>query len=192
MLSRGEEVIWRGKPQKKAFILKRTLTLMPIAIVWLAFDMGFIITAFQDMGDQWFLIPFFAFHLMPVWMWLASIVTAGRNWQNTEYLVTNRRIVIQSGFWAVNEVSLYYKEIEHTQMNVCFIDKMCHTGSIRFNGSGFNGNSQRAGFILEALENSNEVYQLIQKVVLDIQTDIEYPNALRPEINEGYKTEYRP
>ena len=129
---------------------------------------------------------------MPVWLWIASIVTAGRRWQNTQYLVTNRRIIIQSGFWAVNEVSLYYKEIEHTQMYIGFFDKMFHTGTIRFNGSDYNGNTQRTGFILEALENPNEVYQLVQKVVLDIQTDIEYPNALRPEINEGYNTEYRP
>ena len=49
MLSRGEEVIWQGKPQKKSFIVKRTITLMPIAIIWLLFDMGMILSILQDL-----------------------------------------------------------------------------------------------------------------------------------------------
>ena len=41
------------------------------------------------------------------------------------------------------------------------------------------------------VDNSKEVYLKIQKIVMDIQTDIEYPNALRPEENPGYKTKYK-
>ena len=31
----------------------------------------------------------------------------------------------------------------------------------------------------------------IQKIVMDIQTDTEYPNALRPSDNPGYNTSYK-
>ena len=32
----------------------------------------------------------------------------------------------------------------------------------------------------------------IQKIILDMQTDMEFPNAYRPETNPGYHTDYRP
>ena len=35
-----------------------------------------------------------------------------------------------------------------------------------------------------------KVYKLVQKTVLDVQTDIEYPNAYRPDSNPGYNTRY--
>ena len=40
------------------------------------------------------------------------------------------------------------------------------------------------------VENAYDIYSKIQKIVLDIQTDIEYPNALRPDENPGYNTKY--
>ena len=44
----------------------------------------------------------------------------------------------------------------------------------------------------EDLEDPQDVYRMVQQVVLDIQTDIEYPNAYRPAENPGYNTNYRP
>ena len=46
--------------------------------------------------------------------------------------------------------------------------------------------------MFEALEDSVQIYNRVQKIILDIQTDIEYPNALRPQENFGYNTDYRP
>lgn len=187
VLSEGESLLWSGKPKKNAFITKRTITMMPIAIVWLLFDSTFIMAAFQDGESTLFMIPFFALHLMPVWIWIGNMITASRRWKNTMYYVTNRRMVIQSGYWAVNEVSLFYKEVEHAQVHIGLVSKLFQTGSI-----WFNGDYRKNGFVFEELENPNEAYRKIQKIILDIQTDMEYPNALRPEINEGYNTEYRP
>ena len=34
-------------------------------------------------------------------------------------------------------------------------------------------------------------YTRLQKIVLDIQSDIEFPNAYRPSENPGYKTKYK-
>ena len=41
------------------------------------------------------------------------------------------------------------------------------------------------------IENPQEIYSRLQKIVLDIQTDIEFPNALRPDENPGYNTKYK-
>ena len=191
-LAPGETILWRGKPQKKAFIASRSLTMLPIAIIWLIFDLSFIANAFGGGGMVFFMIPFFALHLMPVWIWLGSTLTAGKRWQNTMYYVTNRRIIIQGGFLAVNETSLFYKDIRNAQLRIGLLDHLLHTGDIVFDSGICNHhNKQQKGPAMEDLEDPHSVYNRVQKAILDIQTDMEYPNAYRPAENPGYNTDYR-
>lgn len=193
MLAAGETILWRGKPKKGAFIASKSLTLLPIAIIWLCFDASFLAVAFNGNG-LWFLIPFMLLHLAPVWIWLGSTVTAGKRWQNTNYYVTNRRIIIQGGFLAVNETSLFYKDLRNAQMRVGLFGKLFHTGDIVFDTGVvmYNQRNRQHGPVMEQLEDPYSVYSRIQKIILDMQTDMEYPNAYRPAENSGYNTEYRP
>ena len=194
-LAVGEAILWRGKPKKSAYIATKSLTMLPIAVIWLMFDASFLVNALQDGEMLWFIIPFFTLHLMPVWIWLGSMLTAGRRWKNTTYFVTNRRIIIHSGFLAVNEASVFYKDLRNVQTRIGLLDKLFGTGDILLDDGTVVqkaiGNNQTTGHVLEDLENVQEVYRRIQKIVLDIQTDIEYPNALRPAENPGYNTDYR-
>ena len=193
-LAAGEAILWRGKPKRSAFIASRSLSMLPIAIVWLIFDLTFIANAFGSGEMLLFMIPFFALHLMPVWIWLGSALTAGKRWRNTMYYVTNRRIIIQGGFLAVNEKSLFYKDIRNAQLYIGLIDKFSGTGSILLDDGYYDYHRRRnhPGTKLEHLENPQAAYSRIQQTILDIQTDIEYPNAYRPETNPGYNTDYRP
>ena len=191
-LAAGEAILWRGKPKRSAFIASKSLAMLPIAIVWLCFDSTFIVAALSNDGP-WFLIPFMLLHLAPVWIWLGSTLTAGKRWRNTMYYVTNRRIIIQGGFFAVNETSIFYKDLRNAQLRIGLLDHLFHTGSIVFDSSMIlHGNKQQKGPYFENLENAQNVYERIQKIILDIQTDIEYPNAYRPAENPGYQTDYRP
>lgn len=191
VLAPGEAILWRGKPKRSAFIATKSLTLMPIAIIWLILDMNFIIAAFSGGEMLFFLIPFFALHLMPVWIWLGSMLTAGKRWKNTNYYVTNRRIIIQGGFLAVNETSLFYKDLRNANLRIGLLDKLFHTGDIVFdNGLHYHSNRKQHSPSLEDLEDAPGVYQRIQRIILDMQTDMEYPNAFRPAENPGYHTEY--
>ena len=196
VLTAGEAILWRGKPKRGAFIATKSLSLLPIAVIWLILDLQFIGKAFSSSGMLGFMIPFFALHLMPVWIWLANVVTAGRRWKNTHYYVTNRRIIIQGGFFAVNENSLFFKDIRNTHVRIGLLDKVFGTGDIVFdNGMIYhtrNGNRNAQLPAMEDLENPYDVYNRIQRIVLDIQTDMEYPNAFRPAENPGYGTDYRP
>ena len=193
VLAAGETVLWRGKPKRSAFIVSKSLTMLPIAIVWLCFDSVLISDIFSGGGQMFFLIPFLLLHMMPVWIWLGSAVTASRRWKNTTYYVTNRRIIIQGGFLAVNETSLFFKDIRNAQVRIGLLDKLMHTGDIVFdNGVYMGGKNQPQRPTMEDLEEPHTVYNRIQKIILDIQTDIEYPNAYRPAENPGYTTDYRP
>lgn len=198
----GEKELWSGKPKKKAFILNQILGMAPIAIIWLLFDGGFITMFFSGMGEEsneignmlFFLVPFFALHLMPVWIWLSQVFTANKKWQNTKYYVTDKRIIIQNGLFAENYQSIYYKDIRNVNLHVGIIDKMLGVGDIRFD-LGYNFHSNKNSMNINAafldIENPMDIYPRLQKIVMDIQTDIEFPNAYRPSENPGYNTEYK-
>lgn len=191
VLSSGEQILWNGKPNKKAFVTSHSLTMMPIAIIWLCLDMTFILNMIRADGLELFTLGFFALHLMPVWIWLGSLITAPKRWRNTNYYVTNRRIIIQGGFWAVNEKSLFFKDIRSVQSRVGIFDKLFGTGSILFNSEMLSNNNKATPPSFQYLENAQQIYTRVQRTVLDMQTDMEFPNAYRPEENPGYNTDYK-
>ena len=187
-LSEGENIIWSGKPKKSAFIATKSSIMLPIAIPWLVLDLSIIITVFIEGAEMaWIMIPFMIIHMTPVWIWLINVITANRRWKNTNYFITNRRVILQDGFFAVNEASLFYKDLHNAQMKIGLFDKIFHTGDILFDSS-----QKDAGFAFEDLTDYDEIYLMVQKIIIDIQTDMEYPNAFRPEYNPGYKTNYHP
>ena len=192
-LVEGESLIISAKPKKSAYLINQILVMMPIALLWLAFDSFIIINVIKTSADMlFFIIPFFALHLFPVWIWLANVISANRRWKNTKYYVTDKRIIIQNGFIAENYQTIYYKDIKNVDLRVGLIDKLLNVGDIYFDLGYYvseNGNKVVKSAFLD-VENSHEIYSKVQKIVMDIQTDIEYPNALRPDDNPGYKTKY--
>ena len=50
-------------------------------------------------------------------------------------------------------------------------------------GTGF-------GITISDIKDYRKVFELIKKLQEDIYTDTMYPNALRPEENQGYRTKY--
>ena len=67
-LADGEEILWQGKPKKSAYIINKVFTLFPIVLLWIAFDVTFIIMAFRFVLPLPFKIGicvFMAFHLIP-------------------------------------------------------------------------------------------------------------------------------
>ena len=81
--------------------------------------------------------------------------------------------------------NIYYSEIHSVNLKVGIIDRMLKVGDIYIT-------SNAKATILFDLENPYFITQKLQKIVVDIKTDIEYPNNLRPNENNGYNTKYRP
>ena len=96
LLADGEEILWQGTPDRKAFVLGSVFKMMPVALLWLAIDgtiIYFIVSGgvLNEMG--WFafaLIGFFAIHLLPVWIWITNIVTANKMHKNIIQKVFNK------------------------------------------------------------------------------------------------------
>lgn len=187
----GEKILWRGKPKKSAYVLNAFLKMLPIAIIWLAFDGAFIALLLTQMG--WDMIPapmkvfifvFFAFHLVPVWIWIANVVTANRQHKNLEYAFTNRRIIVRSGIIGIDFKNVFYTDVEAVNLKVGIVDKMLKVGDIYIN-------SKAGATVLFDIDNPYFITGRLQKIVADIKTDTLFPNNLRPDENDGYKTDYK-
>ena len=188
ILDEDENVLLRLKPKKSAYILNSFLTMLPFVLIWLCFDVGFIVimaTQANTPSIIWaFIVPFFAVHLMPVWIWLANILKANRNHKNLEYAFTEKRIIIRSGVIGIDFKNIYYSDIEGVNLKVGIIDRLCKVGDIYI-----QANTQTS--VILDIENPYFILSKLQKIVLDIKTDIYFPNNLRPDENDGYKTKYK-
>ncbi len=191
VLSAGESVLWRGKPNKKAYILQEMVKMLPIAIIWLLFDGAFIVgisigmsRGAMSLALLGFIIPFFLLHLTPVWLWLGRTIKAAVEIQNIEYVVTDRRIIVRSGVIGIDFKFLNYGEIESVYVKVSWTDKLFKVGDIYVNASTNSA-------VLFDIKNPYIIGTKLQKVVTDIKTDMSYPNAIRPDFNPGYDTEYQ-
>ena len=132
-LAEGEQVLWSAKPKRSAFIINNIVRMMPVALIWLLFD-SFIIYVFISTGKiKEMVLPiiiFFAFHLLPVWIWLGNIITASKKWKNTKYYVTDKRIIIQTGIIGASYDTIYYKDIKNVSLKIGVIDKLLKVGDI--------------------------------------------------------------
>lgn len=134
-LKENEEMLWRGVPQKASFVLSKSVQLLPIALIWLCFD-GFAISMIfrSDIpkGVLPFLIVFFAFHLLPVWMWIYQILSARKKHKLIEYAFTNQRVIVREQGIVK---SYYYRNLRRVSVKVGLIDKLFKVGDITLFGS---------------------------------------------------------
>lgn len=189
LLSTDEQVLLRVKPNKKAFLLSRIFSMLPIALIWLAFDgaiLYFFFTYFPDNSIKTtitvVLCIFLALHLIPVWIWLSRVITAYAQYKNNEYCITNKRIICKSGLIA-DFKNIYFQDIVSVNVKVGLIDKMLKVGDIYVR-------STNEAVVLSDVANPYILGNNLQQIVNDIKTDIQYPNALRPQANQGYPTKY--
>lgn len=195
MLMPDESILWRGTPKKSAFILNSSAKMAPIAILWLCIDSFFIIQtlAFGAGGSMaFFLVPFFLIHLFPVWTWLYQILTAFGRWKNTEYAITDKRIILRNGLIGYEFISIYYTDVTCVSLHVGALDHILGVGDIHISTLTNPGASKGNATNILDIEDVQSVFSMLQKTVLDIQADIHYPNEMRPKNNPGYSTGYTP
>ena len=188
-ISRGEAVLWNGKKSVKVSVLEAIFNpMLPFALIWLAFDAGFIgLSAFGGgFGDSmaFILVPFFLLHLMPVWLYLGGVITSAMKDKNTEYLITDKGIYIQTGIISKRVEMKPFTDLSHVSLNLGVFDRICHTGDVVSECHG------HAGMNIANIEEYEKVYQLVRELQENIYSDTMYPNDLRPAENHGYNTKY--
>ncbi|NIQ02030.1 MAG: hypothetical protein GWM98_17830 [Nitrospinaceae bacterium] len=96
-----EELIWGGGSEFVPFVISG-IPFLIFGIGWGAFDyFGFLQHAdFKKEGG--FLIPFFLIHLTPFWLAIGNQIRLFLVHGNTFYAITNKRVLLRSGFWGTD------------------------------------------------------------------------------------------
>jgi len=199
MLDINERLVWEGKPDRVTYVIGQPF-LYVFALIWGAFDSIFIVAfasgeGFGSMG--FFIVPFFLLHLAPVWIAIFGPIYRFINWNYIEYAITDKRIYIASGIIGRDIKLVEFAQVREPSVRVGLIEKLRNCGTIRLtpfsrtDNSGNNTLSMQAGALLH-VSDPYGVFKRIKQMSLDIQTDISYPNAMRPEENPGYNTKYTP
>ena len=207
MISPGEQVLWRGKPQKKCFIFESIFNpLLPFALIWAIFDITFFVGANKTadaagsngiMGS--FMFVFFAIHLMPVWLYLAGVLLSFRRYRNTEYIVTDKGVYISGGTFTYNCQMKPFAELSNVNIHRGIFDQFFGVGDVVLSTSAnfvtvqnsSSRNTMSRGISICDIAEYQEVFSLVKQLQTDIYADTMYPNDLRPPENHGYQTQYR-
>jgi hypothetical protein len=189
-----EEFIWVGEPMFWPFLCSG-IPFLAIGLLWGAFDyFGFIqhLGKAKNSPPPGFIIPFFALHLFPFWGSILNMLRLVLVHKNTFYAITNKRLMLRSGFWGIDFNALDYDKISDIQVTVNPLENMLGVGTIRISTgkTTSKGSSLTDDFI--GVANPYEVFKKIKTVMVDVKTDWNYPNKFRPQDNPGYNTKYDP
>ncbi len=190
ILSKDEKILQRLKPNKRVLLLESIFKGLPVVLLWVAFDTFFIVMmivtgAFKENpGLIPAVIAFFALHLLPLWLYILNIIKTMAGAKNIEYVFTDKRIIIRSGVIGIDFKNIYYSDVEGINCKVGIFDRVFKVGDLYIKAL-----NQSA--VLMNIETPYFYLQKLQKITLDIKTDIQYPNDLRPKENHGYNTEYK-
>lgn len=183
MIGSDETIIWEGRPDKKCSICESIFNpLLPFALVWASIDLGILFgTGIAEVQEaKFFIVPFFLFHLMPVWLYLFGVIFSIKRIKNTQYLITDKGIYVSGGFINFNYNMKPYAEISSVTMHQGLFDRWFKAGDVIL------GTSTKMNIM--NVKDYERVYKLLKQIQTDVFADIMYPNALRPDNNPGYTT----
>lgn len=187
-----EEILWTDKPKFIPFFITG-LGAGIGAFIFVGIYYAMTRNAMNEDGTQGNFSVWFA--AIPILFFLWSFLKRILSYSNTSYAFTNKRVMMRTGFIGTDFKSIDYDKISDIEVTVNFIERAFNVGSIRF----FSGRTQTDDGTTtklydqwEAISNPYEVFKRVKKVSVDIKTDFNYPNALRPDANPGYSTKYDP
>ena len=179
ILTNDEEVKECFKPSKKRFVAANIISTLLFLIIFFGgiFTVGIlgivnIIHFRNENGTQDLLAPimFLVFSTPFLIMIILSIVGYIVRYQRTIYVVTNKRLIIRSGFIGVDYKSIELKYVGLVNVRVDFLDKICgSTGTITFASPAMpmmnTQNNVNGAFAFRCVENPYEVYKKVKEYI---------------------------
>lgn len=195
ILNNNEKILWQGGPKFLPFFFSGSIFITIFALFWTGFTLIFIIT-WMSTADG----PMkYAILAMPhLWIGLAMLFGPSIYkllvFKHTYYAITDKRVIFQNGIIARNFTTLDFDKITSASVSIGLFDRIFGgTGSILLLSPSaiISENYSKQSYTrISNVSNPYDVFKYFQKVSYDVKTDIEYPNAMRPDNNPGYKTEY--
>lgn len=179
ILTNDEEIKESFKPSKKRFVTANIISTLIFLIIFFGgiFTVGILgiidVIKFTDSeGQKDLLAPimFLAFSTPFLIMIILSIVGYIVRYKRTIYVVTNKRLIIRSGFIGVDYKSIELKYVGLVNVRVDFLDKFCgNTGTVTFASPAIpmmnNQNNVNGAFAFRCVENPYEVYKKVKEYI---------------------------
>ena len=205
VLNTNEKILWQSSPIFWPYFVSNTfnsfvpgfglsVVLYPCSL-WLYRSRGNLkfddVLIFACLSILLLIFIYSAFYLIivaPIRFWFSA--------KHTFYVITDKRIIIQSGVIGRNFKYIDFDDVTSADVNVGIWDKLCNknTGTINIATASFSvddTNIQNTGsYSFNNIVAPYEAFTFFKKVSFDVKTDMEYPNQLRPGENSGYKTKY--
>lgn len=180
MVGEEENILWKGKPDKRCFILESIFNPMLIfALIWGGVDAlvisGLLVSTEESTEvastPTIGIIFGFAFHLMPVWLYIAGIILSSMKHKHIEYIVTDKSIYISSGVFSFSYQMKTYSELIHIGIHRGMIDQKLGLGDIEMSCSHMTCHNENGvnidvtngqGFCICDIPNYQEVFSLIK------------------------------
>lgn len=198
MVGQNETILWRGKPNKKCFLLESIFNpLLPFALIWAFIDCGVLLgLGFGGILNDvsFFVVPFFLLHLMPVWIYLGGVFLSVRKYKNTEYIITDKGIYVSGGTFSYTYEMKPFTDLSHINIHRGIFDQWLGVGDVvsvcSHNGYNSRDSHSSHGLSICDIADYREVFSMVKQLQTDIYADTQYPNDLRPAQNHGYQTQY--
>jgi membrane protein YdbS with pleckstrin-like domain len=194
ILDSDERLMWTGRPNHVIFVLTG-IPLFILGCIWGSIDIfGFLVPMYKASGKNpiplGFIIPFFSLHMFPLWLGILNMLRLYLVRNNTWYGFSNKRLLLRTGFWGTDFKTLDYDKISDISVNVGPIENKLGLGTIRAMSGDATRNRSLTSNSFIGIEHPYDVFKKLKEVSVDVKTDWNYPNALRPPENPGYHTQY--
>lgn len=114
-LAPGERVLWHGKPEYGPFVW-RTWPLSIFGAILLAAALTFEVVVLTTEAPDVLAVWGVPFTIAAIYMAGGHFLLTLREWRNTEYLVTNSRMLIKHGVWSPKLTTYSLLSLPHTQI----------------------------------------------------------------------------
>ena len=145
LLNEEEIVLWRGKPVKKAFILPG-LASIPFGFIFLGFSIFWMWGAVSAGAPGFFTVFGLPFVLIGFGLTFGPSLWQLMRFRNTEYMITNKRIITQTGAIGLDTRFVDFEKIQEVYVKIGIIDRLFGTGSLYAMTAGFSGFLSSPGY----------------------------------------------
>ena len=167
-LDPGERILWTGRPRQGLRLSRIDVFLIPFSFLWGGFAIFWETTALREDAPAFFVVWGIPFVLIGLYLVIGRFFTDAKRRERTVYALTDRRVIIASGF-----ISKSIKSLDlHTLSDVTLEEEGGGVGTITFGpslpmwrwfgGAGWPGAGLYRGPILESVTAAREVFHQIR------------------------------
>jgi membrane protein YdbS with pleckstrin-like domain len=164
-LETGEKILWQGKPEFAPFILSGFGGIIP-GLFFFGFALFWTTTASAAGAPGDFLLVGTMFMLIGLFILLGGPLTQWLRYRNTEYVVTDHRIITQTGAIGLDTRYIENEWIREVYVNVSLMDRLFGTGSVMVSTASGMVGGRGPNAMRPSLASLNDPYA-VQKIIWD-------------------------